>query len=276
MKIKSYSKVNLSLRILAKLKSGMHSIETNSVLVNLFDEISLSRNKKNVTFFKGKFKSKISKNNNSVINSLKLLKNLNIIKNSYKIVIKKNIPVFAGLGGGTANSASVIKYFMKNKINERYIRIFEKVIGSDFRLFLYKSSFQKKIAKVNKSRNKINYPFLIIYPNLICKTKNIYKLNKNLSSSSRNLYYKKYSKKNFIEKIKKDRNDLQSIVEKKYPKISKLIQDISIQKGCIFSRMTGSGSACYGVFQSKKSANFAMVKLKRKYPKYWCVITKTI
>ena len=47
MKIKSYSKVNLSLRILAKLKKvGMHSIETNSVLVNLFDEISLSRNKK--------------------------------------------------------------------------------------------------------------------------------------------------------------------------------------------------------------------------------------
>ena len=78
--------------------------------------------------------------------------------------------------------------------------------------------------------------------NLEEKIKN--KLNKNLSSSSRNLYYKKYSKKNFIEKIKKDRNDLQSIVEKKYPKISKLIQDISIQKGCIFSRMTGSGSAC--------------------------------
>ena len=223
MKIKSYSKVNLSLRILAKLKkSGMHSIETNSVLVNLFDEISLSRNKKNVTFFKGKFKSKISKNNNSVINSLKLLKNLNIIKNSYKIVIKKNIPVFAGLGGGTANSVSVIKYFMKNKINERNIRIFEKVIGSDFRLFLYKSSFQKKIAKVSKSRNKINYPFLIIYPNLICKTKNIYKLNKTLSSSSRNLYYKKYSKKNFIEKIKKDRNDLQSIVEKKISKSFKV------------------------------------------------------
>ena len=144
MKIKSYSKVNLSLRILAKLKkSGMHSIETNSVLVNLFDEISLSRNKKNVTFFKGKFKSKINKNNNSVINSLKLLKNLNIIKNSYKIVIKKNIPVFAGLGGGTANSVSVIKYFMKNKINERNIRIFEKVIGSDFDSFYINLHFKK-------------------------------------------------------------------------------------------------------------------------------------
>ena len=278
-KLKSNAKININLNITGKSASKkIHFIESLVVFINLSDLINIQETnyKSHKVIFKGRFYKGITKKN-TVIKLLNLLDKKKLLgKKKYKIVIKKNIPVFAGLGGGTANSASVIKYFMKNKINERYIRIFEKVIGSDFRLFLYKSSFQKKIAKVNKSRNKINYPFLIIYPNLICKTKNIYKLNKNLSSSSRNLYYKKYSKKNFIEKIKKDRNDLQSIVEKKYPKISKLIQDISIQKGCIFSRMTGSGSACYGVFQSKKSANFAMVKLKRKYPKYWCVITKTI
>lgn len=276
MNIKSFSKVNLSLRVLNKLKSGIHSIETNSVLVNLFDEISLRRNKKNIILFKGKFKNKVSKKNNSVIKSLKLLKSLKVIKNSYKIIVKKNIPVFAGLGGGTSNSVSIIKYFMKNKISEKNIRIFEKVIGSDFRLFLNKSSFQNKFAKVIQSHNKISYPFLIIYPNLNCKTKNIFKLTKNFSSSSGNFYNKKHSEKKFINKIQKDRNDLQNIAEKKYPKISKLTKDILIQKGCIISRMTGSGSACYGVFQSKKTAKFAMSKLKRKYPKYWCVITKTI
>ena len=46
MKIKSYSKINLSLRILNKLKNGMHNIETNSILVNLFDEITLNKQKK--------------------------------------------------------------------------------------------------------------------------------------------------------------------------------------------------------------------------------------
>ena len=73
-----------------------------------------------------------------------------------------------------------------------------------------------------------------------------------------------------------DQNDLQKVVEKKYPKISQLILSIYKQEGCIFSRMTGSGSACYGVFKSKKTAKIAITKLKRKYPKYWCVITKTI
>ena len=73
--------------------------------------------------------------------------------------------------------------------------------------------------------------------------------------------------------IEKDRNDLQKIVEKKYIKISKLIKLINNQEGCILSRMTGSGSACYESF-NQKTAKFAMSELKRKNPKYWCVITK--
>ena len=99
---------------------------------------------------------------------------------------------------------------------------------------------------------------------------------KNFSSSSGKIYEKKYSKEKFIENVKKDRNDLQKLVEKKYSKISILLRSIDKLKGCNFSRMTGSGSVCYGVYKSKKAAKFALTKLKRKYPKYWCVITKTI
>ena len=99
---------------------------------------------------------------------------------------------------------------------------------------------------------------------------------KNFSSASGRRYLKKMSKERFIENIKKDQNDLQIEVEKKYSKIPLLLKLISKQDGCIFSRMTGSGSACYGVFKSKQTAKFALTKLKRKNPKYWCVITKTI
>ena len=101
-------------------------------------------------------------------------------------------------------------------------------------------------------------------------------MTKNFSLSSGNNYTKNIKKKKFISLLKKDKNDLQKVVEKKYPQISRLILSIYKQEGCIFSRMTGSGSACYGVFKSKKTAQFAITKLKRKYPKYWCVVTKTI
>ena len=71
-----------------------------------------------------------------------------------------------------------------------------------------------------------------------------------------------------FELFKKDRNDLQKIVEKKYPKVSRLIIFLSKQKGCFFSRMTGSGSSCYGVFNNIKTARLALTKIKRKCTNY--------
>ena len=60
MKLKSYSKINLSLRVLNKLKNGMHNIETNSTLVKLSDEIDIKKDKKDKIFFTGKFKDQIN------------------------------------------------------------------------------------------------------------------------------------------------------------------------------------------------------------------------
>ena len=276
MRIKSYSKINLSLRVIDKLKNGMHNIETNSVLINLFDEIEINNGKKDIILFKGRFKNNINLKKNTVKDTLVLLRKFNIIKNYYKIIVKKNIPIYAGLGGGTSNSASIARYFLKNKFNAKLIKAFEQKIGSDFRLFLNNSSFQKNFRKVLKTQNNINYPLLVVFPYIDCKTKNIYRLVKNFSPQSGNIYLKRLNKNKFITAIKEDQNDLQKIVERKYLKIFQLIKIIKDQEGCIFSRMTGSGSACYGVFKSKKTAKFAMTKLKRKYPKYWCVITKTI
>ena len=116
----------------------------------------------------------------------------------------------------------------------------------------------------------------MVYPNIKCSTGYVYSKVKKYSIKSRYSFSKIKDKNKFIRFLIKKDNDLQSIVENKYPIIKKLIIEIGQKKGCYFSRMTGSGSACYGVFKSKKSAQFAITKLKRKYPKYWCVITKTI
>ena len=277
MRIKSFSKLNLTLRVLNKLKNGMHDIETNSALINVFDEIIIKKDIKDKIIFKGKFNSKINKKKNTVKDTLKILRKYKLIKNFYKISIKKNIPIFAGLGGGTSNSASIVRYFLKSNTNNNVLlNELEKKVGSDFKLFLHNNSFQKNLNIIFKAKNKLRLPIIILFPYIDCRTKEIYKKVKNFSLSSKKRYLKKISHNKFLKYLQADKNDLQKIVEKKYLKISILIKNIDKQKGCIFSRMTGSGSACYGVFKSKKTAKIAMNNLKRKYPKYWCVITKTI
>ena len=204
MKIKSFSKINLTLRVLNKFKNGMHNIETNSTLVKLSDEISIKRYNKDVVSFSGKFKDQVDLKKNTVKDTLFLLKKNKIIKNFYKIRVKKNIPVYAGLGGGTSNSFSIVNHFMNKKLNEKIIRIFEQKIGSDFRLFLNKYSFQKKLKKVFKTENSINSFILIFFPYINCKTKDIYKMVKKFSFSSGNNYTKKINRKKFIKILKKD------------------------------------------------------------------------
>ena len=96
------------------------------------------------------------------------------------------------------------------------------------------------------------------------------------STKSKYNYQKINNKEKFISLLKNSKNDLQFIVEKKYPKIKNLILKIGEKKGCYFSRITGSGSVCYGIFQSEKTAKFALKRIKLEYPNYWSAIVKTI
>ena len=76
--------------------------------------------------------------------------------------------------------------------------------------------------------------------------------------------------------LKNEKNDLEEIVIKFYPQVGKIIDFIENQDDCYFSRITGSGSACIGIFSNMKNAIYAQKLIKLKYPKYWCAVSKTI
>ena len=278
--IKSFCKINLSLRVLKKLKIGLHDIQSNTMLLNLHDVIKVNKinSKKDVIFFKGKFKKLVDKSKNSVSDVIRILRTSGLIRkeNRYKIIINKKIPAFSGLGGGTSNAAFLIKYFTKNKIDSLNLRPFEKKIGSDLRLFFHKQFFQKSLKKYKKYKKNFTFYFVLIYPNIKCSTKKIYSKVKEYNYRGKTDFSKIGSKDRFIYLIRRECNDLQKIVTSEFIILKRLLNFISIQQGCYFSRMTGSGSVCFGIFKSKKSAILGLKRIKKKFPKYWCVIAKTI
>ena len=278
--IKSYAKINLFLKVLKKNNKGLHNIQSCAMLLDLHDQISLKKiNKKkdNIKFI-GPFKKNISKNINTVTKSLFLLRKHNLIekKNKYKITVTKKIPVFAGLGGGTSNAVFLIKYFLKNKVSDKLLRIFEEEIGSDFRLFFSNHSFQKSIKKILKFKKKYTLYFVLVYPDINCSTEEVYSKVKNYNLPLKKDLSKINSKNKYIKFVKNEKNDLQKIVERKHKEIKNILDLIKIQKNCLFSRMTGSGSVCFGVFFNKKSAKQGLIIVQKKLPNYWCLLTKSI
>ena len=278
MKLKSFSKINLSLSINKKFKKGLHDIQSYFCLINLFDIIEIKRikKKKDIIKFKGRFAQNVKKKENSVKTVLRILRQKNLIKNNYLIIIDKKIPVFAGLGGGTSNAACLVRHFVKKKINKDLFEILSKKIGSDLNLFQHNQGFLENLKTIRRLKKSYNLFFLLVYTNIKSSTRDIYSKVSKFSTKSKYNYQKINNKEKFISLLKNSKNDLQFIVEKKYPKIKNLILKIGEKKGCYFSRITGSGSVCYGIFQSEKTAKFALKRIKLEYPNYWSAIVKTI
>ena len=278
--IKSYSKINLFLKVLKKNQNGLHIIQSSVMLLNLYDKINIKNTNKNLDeiHFTGQFKNNINIKNSSITKSLKTLRKYGLINKTcqYKIVVEKKIPVFAGLGGGTSNAVFLIKYLVKNKINEKILKILEKEIGSDFRLFFYKQSFQKNLKKIIKFKKQFNFNFILVYPNIYCSTKQVYSKVKKFNLPLKYNLSKIQYKNKYLQFLQSEKNDLQDIVEKKHLKVKKILNLLRLQKKSLFSRMTGSGSVCFAVFPDKKSAILSLRVIKKKLPNYWCVKAKSI
>jgi 4-diphosphocytidyl-2-C-methyl-D-erythritol kinase len=278
MVFSSYAKINLSLTVNSKRKNRLHEIQSYFCLINLADKIKLSRirGKKDKISFKGPFSKLVNKKNNSIINLFKLLRRLKLISKHYSVTITKNIPVFGGLGGGTGNAAFILKFLFKNRVKKGLLDKAESIIGSDLRLFFYKQGFMKNLASVISLKKKKIFFFLLIQPKIKCSTREVYSKVRKYSKKKLLIKSKIMTKNKYITFLIKESNDLQSVVEKKYPLLKKLLMDIRNEKGCCFSRMTGSGSVCYGLFKDQIAAKKALNKLKIKYPKFWLSLAKTV
>ena len=278
-KIKSHAKVNLSLNVLGKRKSKLHDLETLVAFVDLHDQIFIKRinNKNHVVRFSGHFSNKVPKVN-TVSNLLNILDKKKKLKNhKYSILIKKNIPQKAGLGGGSMNAASLINYFeKKNKINltlkERYDLCSkigsEVILGIDQKNLII--SYKKKTTKIKKNLKIFT---LMVKPNFGCSTKSIFNQVRHYSNPQLSKIRSKNIDFNLMSKLK---NDLEIISTKKYPRLQKLRDYfLNIDKNS-YVRMTGSGSTIVGYFKSKKAALNAKKLLRKNYKNYWCNLSKTI
>ncbi len=277
--IKSYAKVNLSLGVTGKLKSGNHNVESLVSFLNLHDKIKikkiLSKNHK-IKFF-GKY-SKGIKKKNTIFELLKILDKKNILNNQkYLIKVEKNIPQKSGLGGGSMNASAIIKFFISQKVinfsKKKIIRVSDQ-IGSDVKLGIdYKNKILYSNGKIKTSLRKNQFFVIIVKPNFGCSTKKVYR------------GVKKYSPKKLLitrnnlfvfKNILKLDNDLEKIVFNLYPKLFQIKSFMESLPNIQFARMTGSGSSILGYFLSKNSAINAEKLFRKKYKNYWCITSKTI
>ena len=276
-KIKSYAKINISLGVLGKLKSKLHKVESLFSFVNLHDEIFIKKikDKNHKIIFYGKFSKGILKNN-TISHLLKIIEK-KLSGQKYLIKVNKKIPSKSGMGGGSMNASSLLKFLIKHQklnISSKEITKISSKIGSDVVLGLQKkTSVLYEDGNVKYLNSRINLYTVLVRPNFGCSTKNIYNHVKYFSKP----VFKKNKRKTLSYKFLSNlRNDLEEPAFNKYPKLKKIKIFMEKLDKILFVNMTGSGSVIVGYFISKKATLNAIKILKKKYKNYWCISSRTI
>jgi|TARA_B110000438_G_scaffold194200_1_gene185788 4-diphosphocytidyl-2-C-methyl-D-erythritol kinase len=277
-KIKSYAKINLALNVTGK-KVKLHKIESIISFINLHDLIYLKKINKNhhKISFKGKYSKNINKIN-TVTTLLKLLDKKKFINDKkFEIKIIKNIPQESGLGGGSMNAASLINFFINQKIlklKKNQLAQLTKQIGSDVILGIKPiNTILSSNGKIKKYNKNVKLHTLIVKPKYGCSTKYIYSKVKLFSKPQFNFPKQKMFRSEYLQKLN---NDLEKIAFKKYPKLKKIKSFLLTMPKNLFVRMSGSGSSIVAYFHSKTECANAYRQFKRKFNGHWCSISKTI
>jgi 4-diphosphocytidyl-2-C-methyl-D-erythritol kinase len=216
---------------------------------------------------------------NLVYKAAVLLKAFSAVDSGARIELQKNIPLAAGLGGGSSDAAATLlglnRLWDLNLSIEALMRLASD-IGSDVPFFLSGklSLVEGRGERVRDLNAQVEATLLLVKPDVSISTAWAYKSSKTKLTKKTvdiKLFCQALVSGNFDFLRNAAFNDLEDVVFGEYPEIRE-IKHALLQNGALFSLMSGSGSAVFGVFQTRETAMKASGELKGK----WSSIVKTL
>jgi len=280
MLVKAYAKINISLDIIGKREDGYHLLKMIMQNIDLYDSLSFQKCNKGINISCNK--PYIPTNDkNLVYKAAKLFMDTYNINEGVNIYLKKNIPVAAGMAGGSADAAAVFKtlnqLFEIGADDNELMKIGVK-IGADVPFCIKGGTalcegIGEKITTLTPFKNQI---LVLVKPNFGVSTKDVFK---NLDVSK---IFKHPDTEELIRAMEEERladvcsdmkNLLENVTLRKYPVLKRIKEDMG-KMGAVGSMMTGSGPTIFAFFDDMLKAQKCYDKFKIQYKEVY--ITRTI
>ncbi len=265
IKKNAHAKLNLSLDVTGKRENGYHDIKSLMVMTDLCDEMIFSKSDRLEIIPEFSFDLK----ENLIYKSYELLKKKVGYDLPFKVEIKKNIPIAAGLAGGTSNGAACL-YALNDlyKINIPRAELVEmsKGLGADFTYMMTGGSkIAEGIGDILEAVDPIELDHvLIINPGYGVSTKEVYqkiKIDKeriDFSKILEGLYELDIEKLNFYLS-----NKMEDVVFSLHPDLLDIKKKLRAFNSAPL--MSGSGATIFGIFADEKSLEEAYDYFKKIY-----------
>ncbi|MGL9758176.1 MAG: 4-(cytidine 5'-diphospho)-2-C-methyl-D-erythritol kinase [Wolbachia sp.] len=282
--VKALAKINLFLHVVDKKETRYHLIESLFVFANLSNLLEIKVGEKdsrydNSTVEFVNSESKINNQYNTVTKATNLLLRHAPIRTKVTVKIVKNIPIAAGLGSGSSDAGAVIRMLGKLwKIDRQILNEIALNVGADVPASVdSKPVFVRGIGEELCYIKKFSLPtnVVLVKPKKkFLSTPEVF--SKHEGEFSEPIKWSDDTKKDLLKFLKETKNDLQEIAISLIPEIKDVISTLESQEGSILSRMSGSGVACFGIFDSEENAKAAAVNIREKHPEWWVCDTQLI
>ena len=254
-------KINLGLHVVSKREDGFHNIETIFYPVKWCDSLEVIENKESneaFVFSQSGLAIGGAVEENLLYKAWKIISTQKQIPN-IKVHLHKNIPMGAGLGGGSSDAASFIN-LLDSKFELAYTEKEKMTIaselGSDCAFFIsncpvYAQGKGNEFTKIDVNLDK--YYILVVYPAIHSNTKEAYDglVPQKPKNSPASLITSEQVAKWQSVLV----NDFENSIFKKYATI-KLLKENLYSAGAMYASMSGSGSAVFGIFEKAPEIKF--------------------
>ncbi len=264
MKLKAYGKINLGLDVVRRREDGYHEVKMIMQTVNIYDRIFIKKNDSGEIKIKTNLFYLPNNSDNIMYKAAKLLFDEFGITKGLDINLQKNIPVSAGMAGGSTDAAAVmfginVMFRLGLSIEELMERAVK--IGADVPYCLLRGTalsegIGEKLTRLSPPPNCF---IVIAKPGLGVSTKHVYQ-NLNLDGLERHPdidgLMEAIKNKDLKKMSEKMENVLETVTAKEHPEIDRLKQ-LMLECGACVSLMSGSGPTVFGLFEKKEDANKA-------------------
>ena len=269
--IKSPAKVNLFLRVTGRRDDGFHDIYSLFQPISLYDELTVETSGGDSITVECRapgVPSGASSSDNLAYRAADLFLREAGLKKAVTIEIKKEIPVGAGLGGGSGNAAAVLMALNEltgADFGEESLREMGARLGSDVPFFIMKSpAIARGRGEILVPATLPAYEYVLINPGFSVETARIYgNLDLTKCGGDNILSYSVDSPPSSEEVSGLLVNDLEAVTTGLYPEITGL-KDLLSDKGATGALMSGSGPTVFGIFSDGAAADGAYAALQKE------------
>ncbi len=276
------AKINMYLHVTGKLQNGYHTLDSLITFADIGDTVKIEPSSEFHFKVKGPFarafsdeeKDSSPKSKNLVVKAIWELARSAKKTPNFTVTLTKNLPVAAGIGGGSSNAASIIwglQQWWNLPQDAKYLPAILTSLGADVPVCLHcRPARIRSIGEIiDPIEDLPETPVVLVNPMKTCSTQEVFGHYDSSFRDTLALPDEFEDILDFAAFLKRQKNDLTYPALEVVPEIRNVLNALDAVEGSLLSRLSGSGATCFGIFETEENALRAKEDIMSENPDWW-------